>query len=60
MANDAELWFESREGKYFCKQCDQALVGVTMREAAVLDAPVEGAHYHCERSDKNVVLPSPG
>jgi RNase P subunit RPR2 len=57
--NDAGLWYEIRDGQPFCKNCDRPLVGVTVREVGVLDAPVEGIHYHCDGCGKNVILPSP-
>jgi|SRR5579871_842909 len=46
--NDAEVWYELRDGQPFCTKCNRALIGLTMKEAGVLDAPVEGAHWHCE------------
>jgi Predicted membrane protein (DUF2254) len=56
--NEADDWFESREGQYFCKQCNQLLVGVAMKEAFVLDNSSEGTHYQCDSCGQNVILPS--
>jgi RNase P subunit RPR2 len=59
MATDsAELWYEIRDGQPFCKKCNQPLVGQTMKEAFILDAPTEGVMYHCDGCKQNVILPS--
>jgi hypothetical protein len=58
MKTDAQ-WYEIRDGEYFCKECDRPLIGVTVKEAFVLDAPSVAAHYHCDGCKKSVILPSP-
>jgi hypothetical protein len=55
--NETESWYEVRDGQYFCKDCNEPLVGQTMREAFVLDAPVIASYHHCSKCLKNVMLP---
>jgi hypothetical protein len=54
-----EMWYEIRDGQYFCKACNRSLVGVMMKEAFVLDAPTEGVQYHCEGCHKAIIVLSP-
>ena len=55
-ANETEAWYEVRDGQYFCKNCNQLLIGQTVKEAFVLNAPTEGASYHCGRCNRSVIL----
>jgi hypothetical protein len=54
-----DVWYEIRDGQYFCKACDLPLVGVTVKEAFVLNAPTVAAHYHCDGCKRSAILPSP-
>lgn len=54
-----ELWYEVRDGQYFCKACNRPLTGVTVKDAFVLNAPSVATHYSCDGCHKNVMLPSP-
>ena len=56
-ANEAEAWYEIRDGEYYCKECEQLLVGQTVKEAFVLDAPTEGAYYRCDKCQRSEILP---
>ena len=50
--NETEIWYELRDGKYFCKKCNQPLIAQTVKEAFVLDAPTEGVSYHCQKCNR--------
>lgn len=59
-ATDPDAWYEIRHGQYFCKKDNRPLIGQTMKEAFVLDAPSESTFYSCEVCGRNVFLsPSP-
>ena len=56
--NEANSWFERREGQYFCTNVIGCWLGVARKEAFALDDSSEGTYYHCDTFGQNVILPS--
>jgi hypothetical protein len=41
-ANEAKVWYEIRDGEYYCKDCNQPLTGQTVKEAFVFRCAIRG------------------
>jgi hypothetical protein len=56
---EVDHWFESREGQYFCKQCNRLLAGVAPKEAFAREDSTEETNYRRDSCGQSIALPSP-
>ncbi len=59
VSEDADNWFETRDGRYFRKQCRKLLVGVVIKEIVVADALPDRDEYGVAASKETKVGQAP-
>ena len=57
--HDVDHWCESRDGRYFFKQCARLLAGVVTKDTLVREVSSKGITDHPRAPEPNVVLGSP-
>jgi hypothetical protein len=51
----SEMWYEVVDGQYSCKECNQPMVRVAIKEAST--GATEADCYRCDGCNKSVVVP---